>query len=45
MAVVDGGEFTVRELPKMEEGVCEELIIHLLEVKVRGDSVWREKSA
>jgi len=31
---VDGGEFTVGELPKTEEGIYEELIIHSLKVKV-----------
>jgi len=45
MAVVNGGEFAVRELPITEEGVHEELIVHSLEVQVWGDSVCREQSA
>jgi len=45
MTVVDGGQFTVGELPKTKEGIHEELIIHSLKVKVWGDSVCREQSA
>jgi len=32
--VVDRDEFSVRELPETGEGIHEELVIHLLEVKV-----------
>jgi len=45
MTAVDGSEFTVGELPTTEEGIHEELIIHLLKVKVWGDYVCREQSA
>ncbi len=45
MATVDRDEVFVGELPTTKEGVHEELIIHLLEVQVWGDSAYREQSA
>jgi len=42
---VDINKFAVRELPKAEEYVHEELIIHSLEAQVWGGSVCREQSA
>jgi len=44
MAAVDRDEFSVGKLPTAEESVHEELIIHLLEVQVWGDSAYREQS-
>ena len=43
MAAVDRDEFSVGKLPTAEESVHEELIIHLLEVQVWGDSVTRNE--